>query len=144
MPLALERALEGLVREANAEAGYLLSEVESGSANSSWELVASSQSENSGRLGRKDLFSNTILQEALRKRAPVCVESIIGHPWSSAESVIDARIFSAACFPLILGDRVFGAVFLLSRTPGKSIRREVLPELGLLATHIALLMALRS
>ncbi len=133
---ALHQLLDALVRMSNSESGYLLT----GRANrEDWDLVISKEDTES--INRRQLFSNTILQEALNKRAPVHVESIIGHPWAEAASVIEARIFSAACFPLCVSDRIFGAVFLLTRSPGRAIRRESLSELSLLASQAALLLA---
>ncbi|MEK7689473.1 MAG: sigma-54-dependent Fis family transcriptional regulator, partial [Bdellovibrionota bacterium] len=136
MESALDRTLAALVEMAGAEAGHLLAETSA--LASGWELLAS---RHEGTETRKSLFSDTILQEAIRTRAPVHISNIVGHAWSGAESVIQARIFSAACFPLIVGDRVFGAAFLMTRTPGRSIRAEVLPELHLFATQAALLLA---
>ncbi|MGZ3709061.1 MAG: sigma-54 interaction domain-containing protein, partial [Bdellovibrionota bacterium] len=136
----LHQTLDALVEMANAESGYLLSDAGPG-----WELLATARgaqaSLGQARASRRELISNTILQEALQKRAPVYVENIIGHPWSEAASVIEARIFSAACFPLMVGERVLGAVFLLTCSPGRSVRREVLFEANLLATQAALMLA---
>ncbi|OFZ18609.1 MAG: hypothetical protein A2X94_01575 [Bdellovibrionales bacterium GWB1_55_8] len=138
----LHQTLDALVEFAGAEVGYLLVENAEGSG---WALSASraigQESGDVPRPNRKELFSNTILKEALERREPVYVENIIGHPWGDAESVIAARIFSAACFPLCLGERTFGAVFLFTRSPGKSIRRESLGELSLLASQAALMLA---
>ncbi len=133
---ALDRTLDSLVSMAGAETGYLLAELGSG-----WELTASRQADDAAAPDRKRLFSNTILQEALARREPVYIENIVGHPWCEAASVIEARIFSAACFPLRVGDRIFGAVFLLTRSPGRSIRQGSLGELALLATQAALMLA---
>lgn len=133
----LHQILDALVEQAGAESGYLLSEI----GGSSWEMIAS---RNTDPTRRKDLFSNTILQEALKRSEPIYVENMIGHPWAENASVIEARIFSAACFPLRVGERTFGAVFLTTRSPGKSIRREALSELSLLATQAALMMGLQA
>jgi transcriptional regulator with GAF, ATPase, and Fis domain len=147
VPTALNQALDALVEMANAEAGYLLGEIREGQSSPSgtssprWKLLASRQIED---VKRSELFSDTILAEALRRREPVYVENIVGHPWSDVASVIQARIFSVACFPLCLGEEVLGAAFLLTRTPGKSIRRDSLAELGLLATQVALMLGLQS
>jgi transcriptional regulator with GAF, ATPase, and Fis domain len=134
---AFHQALDALVEMSGAEAGYLLSDL----GRDGWELVASQQDPSVSQAAkRKELFSNTILQEALVRREPVHVENIIGHPWAEAASVIEARIFSAACFPLCVGDRTLGAVFLLTRSPGRSIKRESLPELSLMAAQAALML----
>jgi transcriptional regulator with GAF, ATPase, and Fis domain len=138
----LHQTLDALVEMSGAEAGHLFSEIREGSG---WELMASHQEPGaSSELNRKQLFSNTILQEALSKRGPVYAENIIGHPWSEAASVIEARIFSAACFPLCVAERVFGAVFLFTRSPGRVIKQQALPELSLLATQAALLLGMEA
>ena len=133
---ALHQTLDSLVEMSGAEVGYLLSDL----GRDGWELVASRQDPAISAAKRKELFSNTILQEALTRREPVYVENIIGHPWAEAASVIAARIFSAACVPLCVGERTLGAVFLFTRSPGRSIKREALPELSLMATQAALML----
>lgn len=137
LPAGFHQVLDALVEMSGAEVGYLLSDL----GRDGWELVASRQDPSISALGRKELFSNTILQEALTRREPVSVENIIGHPWGEAASVIAARIFSAACVPLCVGARTLGAVFLFTRSPGRAIKRESLPELSLLATQAALLLS---
>jgi transcriptional regulator with GAF, ATPase, and Fis domain len=140
---ALYQVLDGLVEMSGAEVGHLLTEMRE---DSGWELLASREADPESAQGarkasRKTLFSNTILRQAITTREPVYVENIIGHPWADAASVVEARIFSAACLPLTVADRVFGAVFLFTRTPGRTIKREYLPELRLLATQSALMLA---
>lgn len=140
----LKQALDGLIELSGAEEGYLLSDV----GTQEWKLVATSHSESQDEsqreLGvtRRELLSHTILKEVLEKRSPVCVESIIGHPYAEAASVIAARIFSVACLPLIIGDQVVGAAFLFTRSPGRSIRQQELGTLGLLATQAAMILGL--
>ncbi len=141
LPSALHQTLEALVEMSGAETGYLLSDL---GGSRGWEMIASRMEPNSPQAKRKDLFSNTILQEALNRREPVYIENIIGHPWGEAASIIEAKIFSAACFPLCVGERTLGAVFLLTRSPGRSIKRDALAELALLATQAALMMGLQA
>lgn len=139
---ALREALDALVEMAGAEVGYLLSEM---GVKESWQLVASTHATaQAAQVSRQELFSNTILQEAIRSRDTVYVENIIGHHWASASSVIEAKIFSAVCSPLSVGDEVLGAIFLFTRSPGKSIRREALIELRLLATQVALMLGVQA
>lgn len=133
---AVNHALEAIVQLAGAEEGYLLTECKS---KGEWGFVASEGAD--GR-NKKGLFSSTILKEALVKRAPVYVESIVGHPFAENASVIAARVFSVACFPLVINEEILGAVFLYTRTPGKTIRQGRLAEINLLATQVALLLAL--
>ena len=109
---ALNLTLDAIVQVADAEEGYLLSEVGN---NAEWKLVATKTAEDTAPRTRKELFSNTILKQALNSRSPVYVENIIGHPYADAASIIEARLFSVACFPLLLGERIFGAVFVFTR-----------------------------
>lgn len=135
---AVHKAFLAIVEMAGADEGFLLSELK---REHEWHLVASKSSEEEIKT-RKTFLSNTILKEVIEKRAPVYAESIIGHPFAEAASVIAARVFSVACFPLIVKEELIGAVFLYTRTPGKTIQKSRLPELNLLCTQVALLLAL--
>ena len=136
---ALVDVLDYLLKASGAEAAYLLSErPEDGH----WELTAQKGIHLQSPT-KKDLFSNTVLKEALQKRAPVCVDSLIGHPWSEAASVIASRIFSVACLPLCIDEKVLGAVYLFTQTPGMSLHKDSLPELNLVATQAALMLGAR-
>ncbi len=136
---AIHMTLDALVQMSGAEEGYLLTEM---GEDSTWELIATKRlQEDINPKNKRELFSNTVLKEALLKKEPVYVESIIGHPWAEAMSVMEARLFSVACFPLMLADRIFGAVFLFTRTPGKVIDKSKLEELNILATQSTLLLA---
>ena len=64
--------------------GYLLSEY----GGAGWQMTTSQKPSS-----RKAIFSNTILQEALKRRETVYVENMIGHPWSEAHSVLQAEFF---------------------------------------------------
>lgn len=133
---AFRRLLEVLVETAGAEEGFILSDW---GDQSGWRLVASNREE--GAHQRRKLFSDSIVAEVLEKRSLIFVESIIGSPYADALSVIQGRIFSVACFPLLVGDRLLGAVVLQSRSPGKSVRRASLNELSVLAAQAALFLA---
>jgi two-component system response regulator HydG len=91
----------------------------------------------------KALVSHTVLAEAIASRDPVYVESIIGHQWEKQASILAARIFSLSCVPLISANRVFGALFLHTRRPGRVIARDSLDALKIVATHTALLLSQR-
>ncbi len=140
---AMRQALASMAELAQAQGGNLISEVEPGSG---WELLASCgiAQGNAEETTRKVILSHTAVNEAIRTRKPVYVESIVGHDWATQASIMGARVFSLACLPLVVGDRVFGCVYLFTRTPGKSIDREALKALGLLGTQVALLLATRA
>lgn len=134
---AFKRLLESLVDISGAEDGFVLAD---SGGKSGWQLVASTKDQALTAKERGDLFSDSILGEALKKRGLVFIESIIGNPHASAESVILAKIFSVACFPLMLGEKVVGAVVLQTHTPGKMIARDTLEDLSILATQATLLL----
>lgn len=136
--LALHQVLKTLVQIAGAESGHLISELED---QGHWELVASVGDNAPGIEQRRALVSNTIINEAIQKREPIHFESIVGHPWQEKASIMDAKLFSIACLPLIVGKRIFGCVYLYTRTPGHSIKKESLKPLGILATQAGLLLA---
>jgi DNA-binding NtrC family response regulator len=142
--VALEEALGALVEMAGAEVGHLLSDLGGGSG---WEWLASvgNGSESlPGSTQRREMISNTILNEAVKLRRPVYVESLVGHPWAGQASLLGARLFSIAALPCVVGDRVLGCAYLFTRTPGRSIRRESLEELKLVVTQAALLIAMKA
>lgn len=143
---ALQQALAALVEMAGAESGYLLSEIDAQS--SEWKLLASvgvgNGSDFAGSQPQRELVSNTVVNEAIRQRRAVCLESIVGHPWAANASILGSKIFSVACLPLTVAERVFGCVYLSTRSPGRSLRKEGLDALSLLATQSALLLASRA
>jgi transcriptional regulator with GAF, ATPase, and Fis domain len=133
------KALSAIVAAAGAEEGYLISEVNP-EERTEWAILASvGDPQASSR--RKELISSTILNDAIQKKTPLCIESLIGHPLARQASIVSARIFSVACLPLRVGQRIFGAVYLHTHTPGRSIKSESLKELTILSTQVALLMA---
>ncbi|MBI4404316.1 MAG: sigma 54-interacting transcriptional regulator, partial [Deltaproteobacteria bacterium] len=140
----LQMLLEGLVSMSGAEVGCLISDLGN---DSGWEYLAvcgDDLSHCANREQRQSLISHTIVNEAVRERRPIYVESIIGHAWATQASVLGSRIFSIGCLPLMVDSRVFGCLFLYTQTPGKSIRKDALHELGILATQATLLLAAHS
>jgi len=138
---ALNLALRAIMEKAGAESGSLLTESEQ---DAGWNLLVTHEGNDNGSIRRRDLISSTIVEEAIRKRAPIHVESMVGHPWQEQASIMEARLYSIACLPLMAGGRVFGILYLSTRTPGKSIRADLLPGLSVAATQVALLLAARA
>lgn len=139
---SLTQALNAIVQFAGAEQGYLVSDM---GKESEWRLLASVGDTEALKAGKpKELISSTILSEAIQNRKPVYIESMIGHQWERQASIMDARIFSLACAPLLMGERVFGALYLYTKTPGVSIRKESLDDLNIIATQVALLLSSQS
>ena len=134
------KLLTTLMEVSGAEDGSLLSESSDGA---SWNLVASVGEDGEKSGARREIFSSTILSKALSERATVYIENIIGHPQAEAYSVIQGRIFSVACIPLMIAGKTFGAVLLHTRTPGKSIYADRLVEVGIIATQAALMLKSR-
>ncbi len=137
--LILTQVLDTLVELANAEQGAILTEK---GRDGSWHLLMHRLAEDQSPVEQKrKIFSDSILQKALTTKKPVYIESMIGHELSSTASVIEARIFSAACFPLMTQGRVIGALYLSTRSAGRSIQKSSLQEIGILATQTALLLS---
>jgi transcriptional regulator with GAF, ATPase, and Fis domain len=136
---AFRELLDTLIELSAAEDGLILSDL---GGSDGWTVVANrSSAEHAARqVTPKALFSDTLLNEVLKTREPLYIESMIGNPHAHAHSVIQARIFSVACLPLLVGDRVLGAVFLQTHSPGKHIQRAMLLELRVLATQAALML----
>lgn len=135
----LSNALAAIANVAGAEEAYLISEIELG-IRTEWKLLATF-GEAKASLKRKDLISSTILNQAIKTGEPLHIESLIGHPMALEASLIGARLFSIACLPLRIGDYTFGAVYLSTSTPGKSIHPEVLKQLSIVSTQVALFLA---
>ncbi len=144
-PLAqsLQITLLSLLEQASAEGGTLVCE---NSDASSWRVLATTTtSERNGgstisTLSHRELVSHTLLGEAISTAKPVYIESLIGHDYASQKSLINARVFSVACVPLLKGNNhVFGALFLYTWQPGRSIRRATLETVQIIATQAALL-----
>ena len=127
--------LATLLDYAGAESGSFLCESKNGGE---WALLAHHGTLDS--VERKKVISNTLLEEAIRTQKPVYIESIIGHRWQTQTSILEAKAFSLACVPLVEGEgRVFGALLLYTTTPGRSIDRDRLEALRVIATQTALL-----
>ncbi len=148
-PAVFAPFMDRLLTVCKAEVGHLVMEA---SADGGWELLcmrlnaarAMPLDRFEAEASRSELFSHTVLQEAIKKRAIVYIGSIVGHAWSTAASVVAARIQSAACIPLCVGSDVLGAIYLVNRTPGRPISQAGLEEAQLFATQAALLLSLRS
>jgi transcriptional regulator with GAF, ATPase, and Fis domain len=137
----LDSALAAIAKIAEAEEAYLISEL-GGPKSEQWSVL-SRYSQTSPKLQRKDLISSTILNQAVGRRVPVYIESLIGHPMAGQVSLLGGQVFSIACLPLLSNERVFGAVYLANHTPGRAIAKAGLNELTVLATQIAMLLASR-
>lgn len=81
---AIEKSLESLlaylVEASGAEEGYLLTEMKE---NAGWEMFISAKSDEATQT-KKELFSQTILSDAIAKRAPIYIENIDRPPLCGA------------------------------------------------------------
>ncbi len=135
------KLLEALMEVSGAEDGLILSEATDGA---SWKVVASAGEEQERSKPRREIFSNSVLAQTLASRNTTYIENIIGNSHAEAFSVIQGKIFSVACIPLMIAGKTFGAVFLHTRTPGKSIYADRLVEVGIIATQAALMLKSRT
>ncbi len=141
LSIALQHSLRVLTRLAGAECATIVCEKAN---NHEWEILASHGAVDAeGPISNtpKALISHTVLNQVLSSRKAVYVESMIAHPLAKNESIIGASIFSLACVPLTMGARIFGAIYVFNTTPGRSIRKEVLEDLNVLASHVALMIS---
>lgn len=137
----LNLSLELLVEYCNAEGGVLLCESKEGAE---WSILTANGvpiPQNPGGAGsnqRRALLSHTLLAECIRTGKPVFIESIVGHELESQASILEAQLFSIACAPLSTGtDRIFGALFLYTRTPGKTLDPDALEGAAVIAAQIS-------
>ena len=105
-----------LLKMAGAEFGAIVTNLKN---NADWEIVASLGYE---APDLKRLLSNSVVNETIRTRKPLVVESVIGHPLGAQDSVIASKVFSVACIPLILRGDVFGCVYLATKSAGRAIK----------------------
>ncbi len=138
------QALKSLQEISGAEEVYLLNENASASKWIMQARVASANLDYTVPPSKQDLFSQSILNQAIQKRELVFVESLIGHELSTQDSILAAKLFSVACIPLIVGERITGAVFFFTRTVGHTLIRKQLPYAQLLANQLALILSLTS
>lgn len=141
----IQTILDFFLQQSGAEIGYFLN---ARPPHGNWGIVqrASGSAENpsnDGSATAREVFSNTLVAEAVRKRDIVYVESVIGSQWGQVPSVVASRIFSAACLPLIAGENLLGAILLISRSPGRSIQRQSLSEISTIAALAAWMISAR-
>jgi transcriptional regulator with GAF, ATPase, and Fis domain len=134
-----EKVLQECVRLSEAEGGLLL--VES-PRTQRWEILESVTNPALSIVpSRAEVFSQSVLKQVLVTREPVHVRNMIGSPLSSADSIIASRIFSLYCAPLLQGDRCLGVIYLYSKSPGRALAEERLPQLRAFLLIASLLLS---
>jgi len=139
---ALNEVLTQLAEMAGAEVAFLLTE---DSKKSEWKVRAKYSEmpevilQGSPLKERREIFSQSVLNEALKKRELVFVENALGSHLSRSASMVAGSYFSVAAWPLLLGKKIFGAVFLGNVSPGKSLENQNLSAMKLLSTQAALM-----
>ncbi|MBI1862282.1 MAG: sigma 54-interacting transcriptional regulator [Deltaproteobacteria bacterium] len=108
--------LSELLTMAGAEFGAIVTNLKT---NADWEIVASLGYESPDL---KRILSNSVVNETIKSRKPLVVESVVGHPLGAQDSVISSKVFSVACIPLLLRGEVFGCVYLATKSAGRAIR----------------------
>ena len=88
---------------------------------------------------RKETLSHTILTEVMNSRAPVVLaNAMTDQRFSGAESVQRLRIRSVMCIPLLVGQRVLGAIYLENRSLKKRFSKDMLTPVLLFARQAAI------
>ena len=72
---------------------------------------------------------------------PLFIENIMGHELSNSRSIVDLKIFSVACFPLLVNQQLQGVLYLGSSTPGKSLQKSQMPIMNIFSAQAALILA---
>ena len=133
------KVLQECVRLSEAEGGLLL--VES-PRTQRWEILESVTNPALSIVpSRAEVFSQSVLKQVLEMREPVHVRNMIGSPLSTADSIIASRIFSLYCAPLLQGDRCLGVIYLYSKSPGRALAEERLPQLRAFLLIASLLLS---
>lgn len=101
-------------------------------------FVSSSRDDSSER------FSDTIVQEVLRRGECVCIPSVLVDPsFSGARSIVELRLSSVLCCPMVVAGTTVGVIYLGSRRPEVSFSESDLDILkiyallgGMLINHV--------
>lgn len=134
---ALEQVLRQAARVVGAERGFIISDL---NGENQWDVLSSFGEAGDSREVRRKFISSTILKQSLEERRAIAIESVIGHPLERQYSILSAHVFSVACVPLILGDRVLGAFYFSTHSPGSTIRKETLSGLASLGIQLSLVL----
>ena len=130
----LDRVMDEAVNLARAERGYLVL------------LRPDGSHEIRVRRGRlrdsspvtTDEISNSIVDQVVRTAKPLIVHDAIGDPrFSNAMSIINLKLRSVMCVPLISRGNLIGALYVENRTVTGRFNEDDLPPLILFATQAA-------
>ena len=129
--------LDELIKLTKAEKGFLLTCKDV----SHYEITAARHC-NVEELHKEHLhLSDTVVQSVISKKEPLFIENIMGHELANSRSIVDLRIFSVACFPLLVNQQLQGVIYLGSSTPGKSLDKSQMPIMNIFVAQAAVILA---
>ena len=134
-PSRLRAILEEAMDMSQAARGMVLSF----DASEGTHVVASYVRDNGGLVERRFDFSHSLLDEVLEQREPRMTVNAMEDPeWAIAPSVVDFRLSSIACVPILAGDSVLGAFYLDNPFEQGRFRPDTVEVLEAFATQISL------
>ena len=82
----------------------------------------------------KKRFSDTIVQQVLQSRSGICIPNALSDPsFSKAPSIMDLKLKTVLCCPMIVAEKVIGVIYLGSHVPSRSFTNEDMRALGVYA-----------
>jgi transcriptional regulator with GAF, ATPase, and Fis domain len=91
---------------------------------------------------REERFSDTIVQEALRTGTAICIgNTFADNRFSQAQSIIDMKLSSVLCSPIVIAKKTVGIIYLGSTKSTVSFTKENLDTLKLYALLTGMLIS---
>ena len=105
-PTALEQLLEAIVGLTQAEKGFLIVLQKGDYTIAATHNITSSDSSQLG-------LSDTIIQKVVSTKEPLVINNALSNAnYSSAQSVVDLKLSSVMCVPLIVRAELLGVIYL--------------------------------
>ncbi|MDK2972933.1 MAG: two-component system, NtrC family, sensor kinase [Candidatus Sumerlaeota bacterium] len=131
----IERALDILFEAVDADRGVILTRF----ADSTELEITAIRTHDELIPGTKISMSRTILDQVVRDRVAVLsADTTSDDRFDSSESIIMNRIHSVICVPMIHGERVMGVVHLDTQSIGKSLAKDDLEFVTMIAGDLSL------
>ena len=130
----LERAMTTALNLFNGEYGYLILLTPAGEMD-----FRVRQDWRGNRLsGPEAQVSHTIFDQVIAKRQPLLTADAVMDPdLLQSSSIMSLRLRSVVCVPLIVQERVLGALYMENRSDREIFDRNDLKVLGYFAAHLA-------
>lgn len=94
-----------------------------------------------GKNDGNELFSDTIIQEAIRRKTGICIANALADPlYKNAQSIADLKLQSVLCTPMLVAGRCVGLIYIGSHNPTVSFTREDLDIVTLYASIASMLI----